>query len=237
MHATLSCLEDGRLILIGGRLSPMRLCTQIVSIELNSGKSSWNAVQENINSDKSNVCMNCGIREVKSDKKCESFSESMNSLKKSNSECKENPMNDKNLCMNCSQMNISSVKKSVMNSSCEESENKENNVKGENGCKNVQVNSECVFNEKYVGSDVCDSDCKSNLESSAKDNCEVEGEVNISVIEQNGDIPSFRWRHSAVIYNERGRLLKKKKSLHFHLTVNYDSKLYLTYHKYPLPVG
>lgn len=33
MHASVTRLQDGRILLIGGRLSPMKICSQIVTIE------------------------------------------------------------------------------------------------------------------------------------------------------------------------------------------------------------
>lgn len=43
MHSTVSVLQDGRILLIGGRLSPMRLCTQVVSLRVRLKNSNQSA--------------------------------------------------------------------------------------------------------------------------------------------------------------------------------------------------
>ncbi|XP_045172598.2 tRNA wybutosine-synthesizing protein 4-like [Mercenaria mercenaria] len=201
MHATLSSLKDGRLILIGGRLSPMRLCTQMVSIDLNSGK-------ENLNQYQYAVCMNCGRNEAKlNEVKSDYMEENMNSLK-SNNAAIDKSLSEENLCMNCSRMNISSVKKCVMNSCSEgkeNSENKENFVKNDDKIGNVQLNSEAGSDiSKPVIIGACDTDRDSGVPSAERSLSENDETVIIAVIEQNGDLPSSRWRHTAVVYEENG---------------------------------
>ncbi|KAK3589042.1 hypothetical protein CHS0354_007991 [Potamilus streckersoni] len=71
MHATLSKLQSGKLLLIGGRISPVRLCTQVIQIDvnmdsqiscdgmkINEGASMSNSCDDNTISDESNIRTN-----------------------------------------------------------------------------------------------------------------------------------------------------------------------------------
>lgn len=209
MHATLSYLEDGRLLLIGGRLSPMRLCTQVVAIEINSGKSSWNVARGKVmNCEKSSLCKNCGNSEAECIlKNSEQCGKGMNCLMNSENGSKEDKLYENELCMNCSKMNISGMEKSVMNISIDEnenkSENKENLLKVEKKNRNVQLNPKSELEDLLLSKDICDSESGSNLGGCLEKSVSDE-EVIISVIQQDGEVPSSRWRHTAVIYKDNG---------------------------------
>ena len=110
MHASLSTLQDGRLFLIGGRLSPMKLCTQMVAVEMNYGK-------KKMKDGETLVCMNCG--------QDGDNSENMNCAKEADNGAYVNQVNVEELCMNSAKMNISLKNKPAMNCPSEGNENSE----------------------------------------------------------------------------------------------------------------
>ena len=138
MHSTVSMLQDGRVLLIGGRLSPLRLCTQIVSLDV---KLPYN----------SNPCEHCD--NLKDNSETSDNKEHAGQVSKEN--CK--------YCLN--------------------SASPDQNI--------------CVAMETTNPTDI---DCD-NKESVTK-----HAEVVCTVVEQNGDIPCPRWRHSAVVYNHKGNV-------------------------------
>ncbi|KAL3831855.1 hypothetical protein ACJMK2_023552 [Sinanodonta woodiana] len=62
MHATLSRLQSGKLLLIGGRISPVRLCTQVIQIDVNMA-SHISCDSMNINEGAS-ICNSCDVNAI-----------------------------------------------------------------------------------------------------------------------------------------------------------------------------
>lgn len=233
MHATVSRLKDGRLLLIGGRLSPMRLCTQVVAMELIPKKFRSDVSQQNVNCDHADdICVNCGksADENKEDKSCPDQIY-MNNLKTDyDNSYKANIAVD----LNCDRMNISQVT-SAMNrtSGMQQKENSLNNpgfLKIDDSDESVPTNCETsVISEdgdiKIEGArsvqgatsgqpDVVrmgqfNSVSSGPVMSMSGDKAETCGDVVCTVVEQTGDMPSPRWRHTTVVYeNDDGMYIR-----------------------------
>lgn len=224
MHATVSCLKDGRLLLIGGRLSPMRLCTQMVAMQLNPKTSRSEVSQPKMNCDHVNKCVNCG-KSADNNKEDERYPD-MNNLKTDyNNLCKTNC--DANL--NCDRNNISEVTSAMNKSSgIQEKENLLNNrgflkigdsvdivpsncassviredgdiriESSEQGATSGQPDVRRMGQLNIVNSTVSSTP----VMSMSRDKAETCGDVVCTVMEQTGDMPSPRWRHTTVLYED-----------------------------------
>ena len=190
MHATLSSIKDGRIILIGGRLSPMKLCNQIVALNVKNQQET-SPENTNVESDESN-----------SGNKCE---EEMNCLKNENENCSKEKY-DENF-MNCDKFAGDDVN-SVL---CEGNS-------GSGKCKNGVIGATNNSSHKNSNKSVCDMESSQpNPESSQSviNNtialqefvCDNNFIIECSVIEPSGEIPCPRWRHSAVLFeDEKGNI-------------------------------
>ncbi|KAL4224096.1 Leucine carboxyl methyltransferase 2 [Mactra antiquata] len=195
MHSTISCLKDGRILLIGGRMSPVRLCTQMVAMEMKSKSVNSNIVLESMNCGL-NKCMNCG-----NNLNCNE--NDMNISNKlpmdTNKNCDhENSCNLENsvvnLCMNCSKLNIRPADSNVIKdenhvNSNDPSEIKDAQDKLEKLEEKVDEGLNGGEGHTRGQDDVSSIQCK---------------DIQCSILEPSGDIPTPRWRHSSVLYNNNG---------------------------------
>ena len=180
----MTMLQDGRLLLIGGRMSPMRLCSQVVAIETTVHRRSEiaNARQ---NSNFENIC-DC----LKSNELTKPPNKSESNL----SDDKENSYNEiRHLCNKCSESTGSVPRPNVSALNADESEE----ICDTTSCdKNVseggKVNSEGL--KKTVVGDQFWVDVKCS---------EVEGIT--------GQGPCPRWRHTTLLWTTNGsvRILHK----------------------------
>lgn len=190
MHATVSHLQDGQIILVGGRMSPMRLCTQMVSIETNSVKFKLNMLEGDMNCVQEKY-MNRGsmYKFVHSDK---------NMMYKVSSNCLEDAKGEEsstfNVCMNCALLNISTNSDSVASEI--KTEHCVNTVSSESESKRMGVDENVVRN--VAGKEM------SNLNNSSGELPSEDITITFNIIQQLGDIPCPRWRHSMVLYSDKG---------------------------------
>lgn len=209
MHATASCLQDGTILLIGGRVSPMKVCTQLVALKLNCGLSEirhgfqcLRTTQGNLEVNRKN---NSSVLEKKH--KCTTNESKVNFLEKKefNSRQMENPDS------NTEEMNCDSVKE-IKCDNLNDAERRR--IQNENVNK-----SHLGIHLKHVENLDCkEIDCSENFVNNTNigDNRDmvtdvskhIEDGLNLSVkcciVKQEGEIPCPRWRHSVVTIKQDG---------------------------------
>lgn len=228
MHHTTCVLKDQSLLLIGGRISPIRVCSQLVKIVFKKGANSENLLQEK------NVDIKINEESVNSTVSTEQGKEKENLIisdpqviHTSTSEEKENTavLIQSNIQHSCSETE----------SKCEnESESKHSiGRKLENPNKPIEVDNVSDSKQFQIKNQVkskhCELDDKDSVElekpiESESSKCDKVWNINdskptviCSIVNQHGDIPSPRWRHSAIVFKKNGKLLSHSLFSYFHL--------------------
>lgn len=172
MHATATALRDGKILLIGGRLSPAKLCTQLVVIDVQLHKEFHS--NNNIVSDCKTEDRNPGVQATSSALEKETCKSSSNF--KDTSTAAEN-------------LDKENLKYSVdVGASYAKS-----------GLDSFQVPADFSSPGGNVLTVAMTTDCDTR---SKEKNCVAE--VRCSLFETTGDIPCPRWRHTAVVYEDKG---------------------------------
>ncbi|WAR02217.1 TYW4-like protein [Mya arenaria] len=197
MHGTMSCLKDGRLLLIGGRMSPMKLCSQIIAIEITNQNCSQsdttcnrdvNKESKHSNNDESrHLSAECSSN---SNQVTKDFNNKCNYCNKSfgkKDTFQKEAFEERNLC------NCDSQIPSVIQATSDES-------KGSNLSNDSAVSSETL--DKLNLNDTENDDGQhSQLACGQCESLKVE----CTVIEgTSGEAPCPRWRHTAVQYQNNG---------------------------------
>ena len=198
MHATASFLQDGTVLLIGGRLSPMKLCAQMVALKWNCGIPDLEHILNSSRTEHNDEMLetNADIRETKhkhGDKiSAENSPEengslnSENEVKNSNFDCKSA---GDNRTSNCD--NLHGAQKTVA----------ENVNVSENDSKNAS----CVNHDENKNNNLVKNLEKVKVNGPGMSKGDNSGVlVECCVVKQEGEMPCPRWRHSAITVEENG---------------------------------
>lgn len=172
MHATATALRDGKILLIGGRLSPAKLCTQLVAVDVQLHKEFHS--NNNIVSDCKTGDRNSGLQATPTALEKEACKSS--SIFKDTSTATEN-MDKENLKYS-EDVGASSAKAKL-------------------DSFQVQADLSSPGDNELPVAMTTDCDIRSK-----EKNCVAE--VRCSLLETTGDIPCPRWRHTAIVYEDKG---------------------------------
>ena len=216
MHATASLLQDGTILLIGGRLSPMRLCTQMVALKWNLDISELEHLLQLLkveqNEKKLKTKHKHGVqKQTKTSLEENRLVNSVNhDVGGSNADHK--PLDEEQaICDNCSSCdtnNLNCVQNYVKNDEilCQDSvqesrhvENKVSNIHDGNTHDVKENLSETVPVKENVSKSV-----ELNRANTSKGD-RTDGLLECCVVKQEGEIPCPRWRHSAITVQQSGR--------------------------------
>ncbi|XP_062571126.1 tRNA wybutosine-synthesizing protein 4-like [Saccostrea cucullata] len=221
MHDQSILLRDGSVILVGGRMSPVRLCSQVLRIEfkpVTKGQTRSTV-----------LCTKCGsTAEAACDRKGNRPPEEFVLVEGNHSKNGQSQEVGLKIEQKVERKEMDSSvpdRPNLQGNTCERQSRKENlsenNCKKEGerpemNCESDKFNSECVRPDKFNGDTVmekksnCECDEDKNIcdyNESVKDN---EGEirrysgVRIQEVVTTGDTPSPRWRHVAVLIKQEG---------------------------------
>ena len=219
MHATASLLQDGTTLLIGGRLSPMRLCTQMLAMKLNSGISDLEHLFQSLKVEQNENILKTkhkhGGQKHKSQIRAENC---MERQENSNSENCEEKIREKEVnYSNLDNITVDKVEAACDNSSDCDTHNLNGAQKTvgerENMCQDSSTESRLEEDKVF---DIQDENAhvKPSLSekvpldgsSTAKaDNTDVL--VDCCVLKQEGELPCPRWRHSAITVQQNGECI------------------------------
>ena len=216
MHATASLIQDGTTLLIGGRLSPMRLCTQMLAMKLNSGISDLEHLFQSLKVEQNENILktkhkhggqkhNSKIRA----EKCMERQEKPN-IENCEEKIREKMVNHSNLA----NITVGKVEAACDNySDCDtHTLNGAQKTVGEkeNMCQDSNIESRL---EEDKASDIQDENA--HVKPSLSENVPVKGSstargdytdvlVDCCVMKQEGELPCPRWRHSAITVQQNG---------------------------------
>ncbi|KAJ8314208.1 hypothetical protein KUTeg_008769 [Tegillarca granosa] len=215
MHHTACVLKDQSLLLIGGRISPLRVCSQLVKIVFRRGTKNESLLQEK------NVDVKFNEESVNSTVSTEQTKERENFIisepqfvHKVTSEEKENAgvleqCNFQHLCSEIESKCENELKSESKHSKDKKLENPDKPIEIDNVSDSKQFQIENQVKSKHF-----DDKELVRLEKpieSESSNCDKIWNINdskptviCSVMNQHGDIPSPRWRHCAIVFKKNG---------------------------------
>jgi hypothetical protein len=259
LRHSLCSLKDGTVVLIGGRMSPIYSCTQVIKLRLenpeitncenlNKIESETEKLKNEMTNSKS-TDLNCDARNLNKDfsseernLNCESqntnkCNESFDNLDEKPLDCEISNMRKERVEMNTESRHLKSEENNLnselidrnsqsINMNCKSKEqdikkelktnNSGSNLLNTNDLDNRGNNDMEKFNvinplvdsgnnkENIVVNINCDK-TKVNLKD-LKSSAEDSVSITLSTVDQSGEIPIPRWRHSAVVFQKSGKL-------------------------------
>ena len=202
MHDQSVLLRDGSVLLVGGRTSPIHMCTQLLKIEFIVEGQQGSKV----------MCTMCGKEaEVQSDCNEKSCPEELILVEGNSSvECGSDSQVKTSLEDSCAAMDDKDLNSERQTQQSDSERSKSRPESNSHRPSDINENRLLGRNENGENSGICDVMCVCEGGSEKTGSAGVGGVgrysgVRMQEVETRGDVPSPRWRHSAVLIHHKGK--------------------------------